>query len=125
MWPETSIASVDPNPSSQSAAAVFFLVHANLALGDPPLACGLEPRKIHSVLYAKQGDLWRRIANTRWPLHCSSPGLDFSGERALAGQVRIVWFVYCVLHLSSACHSIAPVVPKPREKYIIYKTQRA
>ncbi|KAF8438639.1 hypothetical protein L210DRAFT_2277677 [Boletus edulis BED1] len=65
------------------------LVHANLALGDPPLAGALEPRKIHSVLYAKQGDLWRRIANTRWPLHCSSPGLDFSGERALAGQVRM------------------------------------
>ncbi|KAF8433230.1 hypothetical protein L210DRAFT_3556732 [Boletus edulis BED1] len=57
MWPETSIASVDPNSSSQSAAAVW--------------------------------DLWRRIANTRWPLHRSSPGLDFSGERALAGQVRM------------------------------------
>ncbi|KAF8436824.1 hypothetical protein L210DRAFT_941314, partial [Boletus edulis BED1] len=98
MWPETSIASVDPNPSSRSAVAVCVrlpssdlgLVHANLALGDPPLSLPLDSNlgKSTPSSMPNKGDLWRRIANTRWPLHRSSPGLDFSGERALAGQVR-------------------------------------
>ncbi|KAF8451095.1 hypothetical protein L210DRAFT_945565, partial [Boletus edulis BED1] len=97
MWPETSIASVDPNPYSRSAAAVCVrlpssdlgLVHANLALGDPPFAFGLESRKVRSALFlSNKGDLRRRTANTWWPSHHSSPGLDFSRERALAGQVR-------------------------------------
>ncbi|KAF8436835.1 hypothetical protein L210DRAFT_3647644 [Boletus edulis BED1] len=134
MWPETSIASVDPNPSSRSAVAVYVrlpssdlgLVHANLALGDPPLSLPLDSNlgKSTPSSMPNQGDLWRRIANTRWPSHRSSPGLDFSGERALADKFAcdkssaLEWCgLFTVWHLSSACHSIAPVVPKPKSKF--------
>jgi hypothetical protein len=61
MWPETSFASVDPIPLLgvlQQCVRLLGLdlgfAHANLVLGFPPSAFGLEPRKVRrSPLSAK------------------------------------------------------------------------
>ena len=62
MWPETSFASVDPLPllgvlqqCVRLSGLDLGFAHANLVIGCPPSAFGLEPRTVpHSPLSAKR-----------------------------------------------------------------------
>ena len=68
------------------------LVHANLALGYPPLASafGLEPRKVRrSPLSAKRKGPLAACSRLTVALALSFAVVGLLGQRALAGHVRM------------------------------------
>ena len=108
MWPGTPIASVDPIPLLGVLQQCVRLPSSYLGRAYVKLALGLEPRKVHRFPPAVQQSGW--------------PGDVFSELTVALGPVGICRAQLCsgmvclrVQHLSSACPSIAAVVPKPRK----------